>query len=99
MEQNREIKIIKTEELNNKTVIINGISLHSKRYPYKSSRKFFEYNKKYFKEKREIIIYGFGLGYHIKYLLDNLDNYFTINVFDFDNDLIKIAKKIIFIKN
>ena len=65
MEQNREIKIIKTEELNNKTVIINGISLHSKRYPYKSSRKFFDYNKKYFKEKKEIIIYGFGFGYHI----------------------------------
>jgi hypothetical protein len=93
MEQNREIKIIKTEELNNKTVIINGISLHSKRYPYKSSRKFFDYNKKYFKEKKEIIIYGFGFGYHIKYLLDNLEKEIIINVFDFDNDMVKIAKK------
>ncbi len=88
----RKIKFINTNEKDHETVQIDNITVHSKRYPYKSSSKFFDFNKKILTSNSNIVIYGFGLGYHINYILNNLEGKYKIYVFDFDEELMKYSK-------
>ncbi len=87
---NRKIEIINTRE-SNPTVLIENVFLHSKYYPLKEGEKFIELNEKFYKNKDVVMVYGLGLGYHIKELLKKCNDNCKIYVFDVDKEIIKIA--------
>ena len=87
---NRKIEIINTKE-SNTTLLVENVFLHSKYYPVKEGEKFIELNEKFYKDKDEVMVYGLGLGYHIKELLKRCNENCKIYIFDADKEIIKIA--------
>ncbi|NFT06905.1 MULTISPECIES: 6-hydroxymethylpterin diphosphokinase MptE-like protein [unclassified Clostridium] len=95
---NRKIEIINTRE-SNPTVLIENVFLHSKYYPLKEGEKFIELNEKFYKNKDVVMIYGLGLGYHIKELLKKCSDNCKIYIFDVDKEVIKIADNLGVLEN
>lgn len=90
---NRKIQIINTKE-NNVTLQVNNVLLHSKYYPVKEGEKFIELNEKLYKNQNVVMVYGLGLGYHIKELLKKCNDNCKIYIFDADKEIVKIADSI-----
>ncbi|HEY8889401.1 MAG TPA: 6-hydroxymethylpterin diphosphokinase MptE-like protein [Clostridium sp.] len=87
---NRNIKIINTRE-SNVTLVVENVFLHSKYYPLKEGKKFIELNEKFYKSKDVVMVYGLGLGYHIKELLRRCNENCKIYIFDADKEILDIA--------
>ncbi|GCD09009.1 motility associated factor glycosyltransferase family protein [Clostridium tagluense] len=87
---NRKIEIINTRECNI-TLLVGNIFLHSKYYPVKEGEKFIELNEKFYRNKDVVMVYGLGLGYHVKELLKRCNDDCKIYIFDADKEIIKIA--------
>lgn len=90
---NRKIKTINTRE-SNTTLLVENIFLHSKYYPEKEGEKFVCLNEKFYKDKDVVMVYGLGLGYHIKELLKNCNYNCKIYIFDADKEILDIADNI-----
>lgn len=84
----RIINVIKTKE-GNYTLSINGVFLHSKYYPSKEAERFVENNLDKIKAKEFILIYGIGLGYHLKEIMSLVDENCKVFAFDADMEVIK----------
>lgn len=89
----RNIEIIETKEKVS-TLKVNNKFLHSKYYPIKDAKTFIENNSKVYKDKKHVLVYGIGLGYHIKELLNHIEKDCSIYVFDADEDIVKIANEL-----
>lgn len=87
---NRKIEIVNTRE-SNITLLVENIFLHSKYYPVKEGQKFIALNEKFYIDKDVVMVYGLGLGYHIKELLKRCNENCKIYIFDADKEIIKIA--------
>ncbi|EPY6470927.1 motility associated factor glycosyltransferase family protein [Clostridium sporogenes] len=90
---NRKIQFVDTKE-ENITLCIDNKFLHSKYYPKKEAENFINSNKKIYENKKHIIVYGVGCGYHIKELLLKSNRECNIYVFDIDESLIKVIEKL-----
>ncbi|MBY6836416.1 motility associated factor glycosyltransferase family protein [Clostridium botulinum] len=95
---NRKIEILNTRECNT-TLLIENVFLHSKYYPMKEGEKFIELNEKFYKNKDVVMVYGLGLGYHIKELLKKCNDNCKIYIFDVDKEVIKIADNLGVLEN
>ena len=95
---NRKIEIVNTRE-SNTTLLVGNILLHSKYYPEKEGKKFIELNEKFYKNKDVVMVYGLGLGYHIKELLKKCNDNCKIYIFDVDKEVIKIADNLGVLEN
>lgn len=89
---NYEIVICKNGFTTLKVIKHNNILLHSKYNPEKEAEVFA--NSKFKKKKKVNILYGFGLGYHIKKILSNLGEEELLYVLDSNIELFKIALEI-----
>ncbi|MBZ9636019.1 motility associated factor glycosyltransferase family protein [Clostridium sp. FP1] len=90
---NRKIEIVNTRE-SNTTLLVENVFLHSKYYPLKEGQKFIELNEKFYKNKDVVMVYGLGLGYHIKELLKKCNEKCIIYVFDADKEILAIAENL-----
>lgn len=90
---NRKIELINTREFNT-TLLIEKVFLHSKYYPTKEAKKFIELNERFYNDKDVVMVYGLGLGYHIKELLKKCNANCKIYIFDVDKEVIKIADEL-----
>lgn len=84
----REIRVVTTKEGNN-TIFIDNVFLHSKYYPTKEAEKFIENNIEKIKDKGIIVVYGIGLAYHIRELMNLIDKNCRVFAFDADSEVIK----------
>lgn len=89
----RIIKVIQTKE-GNYTLTINDVFLHSKYYPSKEAERFIENNIEKFKDKKNVVIYGIGLGYHIKEMMSLVDEDCKVFAFDTDMEVIKKSEEL-----
>ena len=82
------IKVFKTKE-NVTTASLNGKLLHSKIYPIKEALRFARLNN--IEENDFVIVYGFGLGYHIRSILDIIGNNGFLYVIECSYEMLKLA--------
>ncbi|MEL5865094.1 motility associated factor glycosyltransferase family protein [Clostridium cochlearium] len=88
----RKIEIIQSKD-NNYALKIDNKFVYSKFYPTKDAEKFIEGNKELILNKRYIIMYGLGFGYHAKEILKRVPLDSEVFVFDLDMELYDIANK------
>jgi hypothetical protein len=93
MIHNRKFELIQTKE-NNITISINKILLHSKYYPSKEAVKFLDNNEHIYTNKKIVVVYGIGFGYHIKELLHRIDENCKVYAFDADIEMVNKAKEL-----
>jgi len=89
--QNRKIEFIETRE-GNKTLRVDSTYIHSKYFPSKEAKTFIDNNKKIYSGKKDILVYGLGLGYHIYELLKRIESDARVYIFDVDEELISKIK-------
>lgn len=75
------------------TVKVDNILLHSAYYPEEACEKYIENNKNIYINKKNIVVYGIALGYHIEELLNRVGNDTKIYVFDVDKEIYSIGDK------
>lgn len=63
--------------------------LHSKYDPYSAEQSYIE--KNFISDKKNIIYYGFGLGYHIEIVLNKLLEFQSLYIIESNIEIIKIA--------
>ncbi|URZ06278.1 motility associated factor glycosyltransferase family protein [Clostridium felsineum] len=88
---NRKLEIVKTM-VDNYTLKVDGVFIHSKYNPLKEAKTFVNSNIDQIKGKKYVVIYGFALGYHIDTVLKSMDEESSLIVFDADKDIVNIAK-------
>lgn len=88
----REIEIIKAKD-NSYALKINNKFVYSKFYPLKDAEKFIENNKQLILNKKHILMYGIGLGYHAKEILKRMPLDSELFLFDLDIEIHDIANK------
>lgn len=76
------------------TIKVDNILLHSAYYPEKACEKYIENNKNIYENKKNVVVYGIALGYHIEALLNRVGNNVNIYVFDIDKDIYNTGKKL-----
>jgi hypothetical protein len=91
IEQKRKIEFVETRE-ENETLRVDNIFIHSKYYPSKEAEIFIDNNKKIYTDKKAIVVYGLGLGYHIHELLKRIRSDTKVYIFDMDEELISETK-------
>ena len=89
----RIIEILQTKE-GIVTIQVNNKYIHSKYYPKKDARVFIENNARVYEDKKHVVIYGIGLGYHIKELLNHVDKNCNVYIFDADQEIDKVANEL-----
>lgn len=77
----------------NKTLTVDGILLHSSYDPYSTALNFIDNNSEIYLDKKTIVVYGLGFGYHVYALLSRIDNDCNIYVFEADLDVYNTGKK------
>lgn len=77
----------------NKTLTVDGVLLHSSYDPYSTALNFIDNNSETYLDKKTIVVYGLGFGYHISALLSRIDNDCNIYVFEADLDVYNAGKK------
>lgn len=90
MAENRDIQLLNTRE-EAYSLVVNNILLHSMYYPLKEARNFAKYRTEEISNKKHIVIYGVGLGYHVIELLNLIDEKSTVYLFDVDEEIVEIA--------
>ncbi|KEH98106.1 motility associated factor glycosyltransferase family protein [Clostridium massiliodielmoense] len=74
------------------TIKYNNKYIHSKFNPIIESERFIS-RYKYIENKKNIVVYGLGLGYHIETII-KVNNTAKIYIFEANNKIIEICKKI-----
>lgn len=87
----REINVIKSRN-GARSISVDGILLHSRYDPYREAEVFAESNIRLL-ENRIVILYGAAFAYHIKSMLNFMDKYSKLYVFDMDEEIVRIANK------
>lgn len=93
MNNKRHFEVLETKE-NNKTLKINGVLLHSKYSPVNEAKAFLNKNVQIYEGKKNIVVYGIGLGYHISELLNRINIDSRVYIFDVDDEIVKFALEI-----
>ncbi|NME95944.1 motility associated factor glycosyltransferase family protein [Clostridium cochlearium] len=88
----RKIEIIQSKD-NNYALKIDNKFVYSKFYSIKDAEKFIESNKELILNKKYIVMYGLGFGYHAKEILKRVPLDSEVFVFDLDMELYDIANK------
>ncbi|MCY6353972.1 motility associated factor glycosyltransferase family protein [Clostridium sp. ZS2-4] len=89
----RKITIIETKEMV-PTLKINNKFIHSKYYPQKDAKTFIDNNTVVYKQKQHVLLYGIGMGYHVKELLTRIDKECKVYIFDADEEVFNIVDKL-----
>lgn len=88
----RKIELIKAKN-GEDTVKVDNMLIHSMYNPSREAASFAKNNiLKINKKNKTVVIYGLGLGYHVKMLLDNLDEDYLVALFDADKEFYEKAK-------
>lgn len=93
----RNIDFVESKE-GLQTVMIDNILLHSKYYPEKEAVNFINNFADLFDNKNTVVVYGLALGYHVKYLLSIIDKNCKVKIFDVDEGLFSITRRLDTIK-
>ena len=88
----RNIQLINTRE-GVYSLTINNILLHSMYYPLKEAYNYAKYRESQLKNKKHIVIYGVGLGYHIWEMLKFIDANSIVEVYDIDDEIFDVGMK------
>ncbi|EPY2277502.1 motility associated factor glycosyltransferase family protein [Clostridium sporogenes] len=88
----RKIEIIKAKD-NSYSLKVNNKFIYSKFYPLKDSEKFIENNGELILNKKYIVMYGLGFGYHAKEILKRIPIDSQVFLFDLDMEIYNIANK------
>ncbi|MDS1002884.1 DUF115 domain-containing protein [Clostridium sporogenes] len=88
----RIIKTIKTKD-DNYTLKVDNKLIYSRFYPLKNAEKFIEDNKELIINKKHIVMYGLGFGYHARELLKKISSKCEVFIFDLDMEIHDIANK------
>lgn len=89
---NRKLEVIKAKN-GEDTVKVDNILIHSMYNPSREAENFAKNSiLKVNKKNKVVVIYGLGLGYHVKILLDNLDNDYIVALFDADEEFYEKTK-------
>ncbi|NFF82042.1 motility associated factor glycosyltransferase family protein [Clostridium botulinum] len=94
----RNIKVFKAVN-GSLTMKVDKIFIHSAYYPEKACEKFIENNKTLYINKKQVVVYGIALGYHIEKLLDKVSDDTYIYVFDVDQEIYNIGESYEVYKN
>lgn len=76
------------------TLSVNNILLHSGYYPAKAAKTFAEGNLDKIQHKKNIVVYGIGLGYHINEILKLIDINSNVFAFDIDDEIMKKSEEL-----
>lgn len=90
MKKNRDIQLLNTRD-EIYSLAVNNILLHSMYHPLKEASNFAKYREDEIKSKKNIVIYGVGLGYHVLELLKLIDEKSTVDLYDIDEEIVEIA--------
>lgn len=88
----RIIEIMKSKD-NNYSLKVDNKFVYSKFYPTKDAEKLIESNKELILNKKYIVMYGLGFGYHVKELLKRMLLDSRVFLFDLDMEVYDIANK------
>lgn len=88
----RKIEIIQSKD-NNYALKIDNKFVYSKFHPIKDAERFIENNKELYLNKKYVVMYGLGFGYHVKELLKRIPLYSEVFLFDLDMEIHDIANK------
>lgn len=88
----RKIVILNSKD-GNITLKVNNVLIHSKYNPAREGDAFAKKNIDCIKNKKVILLYGFGLGYHVAAILKHMNPESKIFIFDADKEVVSIAKK------
>ncbi|WP_080974724.1 motility associated factor glycosyltransferase family protein [Clostridium sporogenes] len=94
----RDIKVFQAHN-KSLTIKVDNILLHSAYHPEKVCEKFIENNKDIYINKKNVVVYGIGLGYHVQALLSRVGDDTIIHVFDVDKEIYNIGKNYATYKN
>ena len=97
MENLREINSfeVKKSKTNLPIPVVKGVHLHSAYDPIKEAKKMIRKDLKEFQRKKNILIFGYGFGYHVREIISffkekNIKK-FKIIVIEKNKDLLKTA--------
>lgn len=88
----RRIEIIQSKD-NFYALKVNNKFVYSKFYPIKDAEKFIESNKELILNKKYVVMYGLGFGYHAKEILKRVPLDSEVFLFDLDMEVHDIANK------
>jgi len=91
--KDRKIEVILAKDNENYTLKINGFFLHSSYNPIKEAATFAKNNIEKINRRDFVIVYGVGLGYHIREILKILDKNAVLYVFDLDEEVFNLAQQ------
>lgn len=94
----RKIEIIKSKD-NNYALKVDNKFVYSKFYPIKDAERFIENNKELYLNKKHVVMYGLGFGYHVKELLKRIPLDSKVFLFDLDVEIHDIANKYNLLEN
>lgn len=75
------------------TLVYDNKYIHSKYDPIKESEQFIK-NKEEILKENNILIYGLGLGYHIKSIVNHINENQKLYIFDYNKELVKYCKEV-----
>ncbi|HVJ50748.1 motility associated factor glycosyltransferase family protein [Desulfitobacterium sp.] len=93
MKDGRVIQILKAQN-GQPTLTIDNVLLHSKYDPAREAIALIDHHKTLYQGKDRVVVYGFGLGYHIKELLKRINPDCKLYVFEADLAIFEIAKSL-----
>lgn len=92
MNNKRRIEVIQSKD-NFYALKVNNKFVYSKFYPIKDAEKFIEGNKELILNKKYVVMYGLGFGYHAKEILKRISLDSQVFLFDLDMEVHDIANK------